>query len=354
MCMSFHRWCLFLTALVCFTAAWFGVGYYSEDEQRHVIEFAEALRGKIPEEALAVEYHTRIRSMVQPVLCAGVFAACEAVGISDPFDETLVLRLITVVLALWVIHGFVRAVIATISDELKSPFILLSYFLWFVPVLNIRFSGEAWSGLLFLRGLSVMMNDRRARSLMVTGLWFGAAVFFRPAVAMLPFGVVLWLVFKQRTEWRGVLKLFVAGAVVLLLGVLIDSIVYGEPVFTLGNYARAGLLGEDAWRFTSLPWYQYILFIFKYVTPPIALVLFTAFVLLITFRHGHILVWIIAPFMIAHSMLPVKEIRFLFPLALLMPWLLIAAWEMVGARWPMITHQKTLTSAGLGSLALLN
>ncbi|MEO8590889.1 MAG: hypothetical protein ABI432_16045 [Flavobacteriales bacterium] len=351
--MPFQRWCLLLAALVYLTAAWFGVGYSSEDEQRHVIEFAEALRGNIPQEVLAVEYPMRIRSMVQPALCAGVFEACDAIGISDPFNRTLVLRLLTAALALWIIQGFVRALVPTLPDKLARPFILLSYFLWFIPVLNIRFAGEAWSGLLFLRGLSLIITER-SKQYLIPGLWFGAAILFRPAVVMLPFGVVLWLVFMQRAAWINVLTLLAGGLLVLSLGSLIDSIAYGEPVFTLWNYTRAGVLGEEAWRFTSLPWYHYFLFIFKYTVPPIALALLGALGLLIALRPRHVLVWVIVPFLIAHSLLPVKEIRFLFPLALLMPWLLISAWDAASERWPGIARRRALTGIGIAALAVVN
>lgn len=352
--MSFHRRCLLIATLVFTAAAWFGVGYHAEDEQRHVIEFAEGLRGNIPENELAIEYGMRIRSMVQPVLCAAVFEACEAIGITDPFDLTLLLRLITTALALWVIHGFVRTTSPALAPELQRPFILLSFFLWFIPVLNIRFTGEAWSGLLFVRGLSLLTGDRTSRQLLFAGLWFGAAVLFRPAAAMLPFGAVLWLVAVQRVQWRNVIALLSGGVLMVLLGVAIDSMAYGEPVFTFWNYARAGIGGEEAWRFTTLPWYHHILFIVKYAVPPIGIVLLASFAILVVLCPKHPLVWIITPFLIAHSMLPVKELRFLFPLAPLMPWLLISAFAALREQLPGMMRRRALLVAVLSPLTLIN
>lgn len=352
--LSLQRWCLLLAAVVFTIAALFGVGYHAEDEQRHVIEFAEGLRGNIPEEELAIEYHMRIRSMVQPVLCAGVFAGCAAIGVTDPFDVTLLLRLITAALALWVIHGFVRSTALLLAPELHRPFILLSYFLWFVPVLNIRFTGEAWSGLLFLRGLSLLTGDRTSRELLFAGLWFGAAILFRPAAAMLPFGALLWLLAVQRVGWRDVFGLLSTGVLMLLLGVAIDSMAYGEPVFTFWNYARAGIGGEEAWRFTTLPWYHYILFILKYAVPLIGIVLLASFAVLVILRPKHPLVWIIAPFLIAHSILPVKELRFLFPLAPLMPWLVISAFAALRERLPGLMRRRVLLVIIISPLVLIN
>lgn len=332
--MTFDRSCLLIAALVYFTAAWFGVGYYGEDEFQHVILFAEHLRGHVDAASMPLEFHAQWRSMALPVIAASVFGTCEAIGITNPFHLTLILRLLTAALALWVMHGSIRTLQKSLSPDLVQPLVLLSYFLWFVPVLSIRFTGEAWSGLLLLRGLAVLLDEDRPRRFVAAGLWLGAAIIFRPAVVMAPFGVAIWLVLIQRAGWRNVLRLVLAGGIMLLLGVCIDSATYGEPVFTLWNYSLAGLRGDEAWRFTSLPWYHYALFISKYGVLPIGLLLLGAFVALLVLRPKHILVWALVPFLIAHSILPVKEVRFLFPLAPLMPWMLIATWEALQERWP--------------------
>ncbi len=331
--MNFHRWCLLVAALVYFTAAWFGVGYHAEDEFQHVILFAEHLRGHVDPASMPIDFHAHWRSMVQPVLCAGVFEACETIGITDPFQLTLILRLLTAAFALWVMHGFIRSISPLLKAGNHQAFTLLTFFLWFVPVLQIRYTGEAWSGLLFLQGLGLLL-DQRARSAWVIGAWFGAAVLFRPAAAMLPLGVLLWMLAVQRTERKRVMELIGGGAVVLLIGVVIDRLCYHQFTFTLWNYAIAALGGEEAARFTALPWHQYIFFTLKYATIPIGALLLLAFVILLALRSKHVLVWTLLPFLIVHSILPIKELRFLFPLSPLMPWLLLAAWEVLQDKWP--------------------
>ena len=91
---------------------------------------------------------------------------------------------------------------------------------------------------------------------------------------------------------------------------------------------------------------------------PIGALLLLAFVLLILLRPKHILVWVLLPFLIVHSILPVKELRFLFPLAPLMPWLLITAWEALHERWPRTMArtfwmQLLFPFAAVNALALL-
>lgn len=350
--MPFQRWCLLLATLVYTAAAWFGVGYHAEDEFQQVILIAEHLRGHVDAASLPLDYHSHWRSMVQPLLCAGVFEACEAIGLTDPFQLTLALRLLTAVLALWATHGFIRSVQAGLKQENQQAFTLLSYFLWFLPVLQIRFTGEAWSSLLFLRGLGMLMEPQ-GRKARVIGAWFGAAVLFRPAAALLPLGVVLWMMFVQRVEGKRSMALIASMAAVLLLGGVIDSMLYGSATSTLWNYAFAAFTGEEAERFSSLPWYQYALFTVKHAVVPIGALLLLAFAWLVMLRPRHALIGVLVPFLIIHSLLPVKELRFLFPLAPLMPWLLISAWEALQDRWPG-TMSRTIWLRMLFPFAAIN
>ncbi|HRH37992.1 MAG TPA: hypothetical protein PK760_06590 [Flavobacteriales bacterium] len=333
--MSFQRWCFLIAALVYLTAAWFGVGYHAEDEFQQVILFAEHLRGHVDLASLPLDYHAHWRSMVQPLICAGVFETCNAISITDPFQLTLVLRLLTAMLALRVTHHFICRALPYLGQEHQHAFIVLSWFLWFLPVLQIRFTGEAWSGLLFLHGLGMLIASRERHSWLI-GLCFGAAVALRPAAAFLPLGAVAWSVFVQRADRRRSMHIILGAGAAVLLAAVVDSFAYGEATSTLWNYAVAAISGEEADRFTTLPWYQHLLFAFKYATLPIGLLLITAFVLLATLKPKHVLVWCVTPFLVVHSIMPVKELRFLFPLVPLMPWLLISAWAELQHRWPMI------------------
>lgn len=350
--MSFQRWCFLIAVLVYTTAAWFGVGYHQEDEFQQVILFAEYLRGHSDAASLPFEYHAHWRSMIQPMICAGVFEACEAVGITDPFQLTLVLRLLTAALALWITHGFIRSVQSSLKMENHQAFLLLCYFLWFIPVLQVRFSCEAWSGLLFARGFGMLL-DPRDRKAWAIGAWFGAAVLFRPAVALLPVGAVLWMLLVQHAPWKRVIQLVGSALVILVISGIADSVVYGYPVSTLWKYGVAAITGQEAGRFTSLPWYQYTLFTVKYTVVPIGLLIMFAFAALLLFRPRHVLVWAIVPFLLVHSMIPVKEARFLFPMAPLMPLLLLLAWEALQERWPK-TMVRTIWLRVLFVIAVVN
>jgi len=331
--MSFTRTNLLLAALVYAVAAWFGVGTQSEDEFQHVILIAEHLRGHVGTEAMPIDFLAQWRGMLLPVIAAGVFEAAELVGVADPFMLTLLLRLITAAFALWVMLGLARAVKHSLRAENHQALDALNWFLWFVPILLMRFTGETWSALFFARGLTLLLEEK-PRSPWAIGAWWGAAVIVRPAAAVLPMAAWLWALLVKKEERLRLVRMVGGGAIAIVALSGLDSLCYGTPTLPLWNYFSAALSGQENARFTNLPWYQYALFVVKYATPPLALLLFGAFAILLALNRKHPLVLILLAFLLAHSIMPIKEQRFLYPLAPLMPWLLVAAWDSLCARWP--------------------
>lgn len=325
-------WNLFFAGIVYLTAAWFGVGYHAEDEFQHVILVAEHLRGHVSVDALPLDFDARWRSALLPLTAAGIFAAGEALGIDDPFILTFLLRLFTAAFALWTMDRLARATTIPLRRENRSAYAVLSWFLWFVPVLQIRFTSEAWGGLLFAQGLAVLLNGK-PRNAWFIGAWWGLAVLCRPAAAILPLSALIWALVVKRIEVLRLIRIAGGASCAVLVGLLIDRAVYGELTITLWNYVRDALLGEESARFTPLPWYHYALFAVKYATPPVALLLVLSYATLLALNWRHPLVWLVGGFLIAHSVLPIKELRFLFPIAPLMPWLLISAWDKLCERW---------------------
>jgi GPI mannosyltransferase 3 len=337
--MSFNRWFLLLSVLVYFTAAWFGVGYHAEDEFQQVILVAEHVRGNVEGADMPIDFLRQWRGMLLPMIAAGVFEVCESAGIRDPFTLTLLLRLLTAAVALWVMHGFTRVLRPTLRSENRVALDLLSWFLWFVPVLLIRFSGEAWSALLFVRGLTLLL-DEKPRSAWAIGAWWAIAVVCRPAVFLLPVGALLWLVLVKKEQRARLVRIIGGGAMAILFLIGIDSLLYRGFTFSLLNYGIAAITGEEAARFIALPAYQHALFVVKYATPPVAALMIAALVTLIALDRKHPLLWLLLPYFIVHSLLLIKEPRFLYPLAPLLPWLLVAAWDALTVRWPAVMAKR--------------
>ncbi len=366
---SFHGKVLLLAVVVHLITAWSSTGYYSADEHFQVVAFAQAKLGELPVEHLPWEYDTGIRSSLQPWIAVSVFRALEMVGITDPFNRTLMLRLLTALLALLAIRSFIRAALDQIPVGLQKPFILLSYFLWFLPFLHVRYSSEGWAAVFLLFGVGKLMRiggreeDRRTCpaiaggeetqssaekrmdpqadprtvlagrslfSMLWVGMAFGIAVLCRPPVGLIVLCALLWLVFQAKGSMRELLLVVCGLGLVMLLGFGLDSAFYDRPLFSTFEYVRMGFTGDPDHRFDELPWYYYPPWVVKYAIPPIGVSILLALALLLWKRPTHPLVWCMVPFVVVHSFIPHKELRFLFPLADLMPLLLVLGLSELG------------------------
>jgi len=337
--MSFARTNFLIAALVFAIAAWFGVGFQSEDEFHQVISVAQHLRGEASAQDQLMDFHAHWRGMLLPVIAAGVFEAGGLIGLTDPFILALLLRLITATLAMFVLRDLARAVKPSLRAENHQALDVLSWFLWFVPIVLMRFTGETWSALLFARGLTLLIDEKQ-RSPWAIGAWWGATVIVRPAAAVLPLAAWLWALVVKKEARARLSRMIGGGVVVILASTALDSLCYGTPTMPLWNYLMAALGGQENARFTTLPWHQYVLFTLKYATIPVGVLLMAALVVLLALNRKHVLVWLIIAFLLAHSIVPIKETRFLFPLAALMPWLLVAAWDTLCRRWPVQMQRK--------------
>src|SRR5699024_5147533 len=81
-------------------------------------------------------------------------------GVTDVYQLAFVLRAVTAVLAVWVIHGFVRSTLPYFNKKYHWAYIILSFSLWFLPYINVRFSSETWSGLLFMAALGILLQKK--------------------------------------------------------------------------------------------------------------------------------------------------------------------------------------------------
>lgn len=337
--MSSHPWNIVLASLAFLAAAWFGTGFQSEDEFYQIITVAQHLRGEAAASDMLMDHHAHWRSMLLPMIAAGVFEVSAWIGLKDPFTLAFLLRLITAALALFVIRDLARAVKPSLRAENHQALDALNWFLWFVPILLMRFTGEAWSALLFARGLTLLL-DEKPRSPFAIGAWWGVAVIVRPSAAVLPLGAWLWALLVKKEARARLTRMIGGGAIAIAACTALDSLGYGTPTMPLWNYLAAAFTGQENARFTTLPWYQYGLFIIKYATLPVGALLITALGALLLLNRRHLLVWLLLPFLLAHSIMPIKEPRFLYPLAVLMPWLLMAAWDALCRRWPSVMQRR--------------
>ncbi len=330
---AFHQRVWYAALVVHVITAWFSSGYYAADEHYQVIAFAQAKLGELNSADLPWEFEARMRSAFLPGIAYAVIGTCRKLITADPFIITFLLRLMTALFALVVVRTFVRSALAQVSDQLQRPFVLLSYFLWFLPYQHVRFASETWSGLLFLLGLAVLLgNSVRIRSWLITGVCFGLCVQLKPAMIVACGGAICLGLLGSKTRGRTLVRLVSGGVIALALGAVVDTWFYNEPIHTLWNYLYKNSLSISKVHplpvaSETYPWWYYFPWIIKYGIWPIGALLLGSLVWLTYRTPRSLLVWCIWPYLVLVSAIPHKELRFLFPLVDLTPLVLVLAWQ---------------------------
>ena len=356
----FHRIVFFGATVLYVMAAWFSTGYHSADEHFQIVAFAQWKLGELPAAHLPWEFAAGIRSSLQPWIATVVFKGAAVLGVDDPFSRTFLLRLLTALLALVAMRGLLRATVTNYTERTGKRFLLLGYGLWFLPFLAVRFSSEGWSAIfLVLMVTSILRTKEDKRWIWKAGLCAGLAILCRPSTALIIMSSLAWswLIRKDRLQDLG--KFIAVIMATAFAGFLLDVLFYDRLVLTLWNYIALGFGADPTVQFDTLPWWYYPPWIIKYAIPPIGVLILLAFAVLLIHEPKHLLVWIMLPFLVAHSILPHKELRFLYPLAPLIPWLLIEAWSILQGplaripRWIMIPTAMVLAIANLLGLTMV-
>ncbi len=352
--MKFHNIILIIAIFVYSITAFYSSGYFHADEHYQIIEFAKILDGTNTPKDMAWEYREQIRPAIQPLIAYGVFALCKYLKITDAYQLTFFLRLLTAFLSISVIYYFTNSCKNIVAPKYWKVFLVLSYFLWFLPFLNVRFSSETWSGIFLLFSISLILrNYRRVLDYVFIGGLLGLSFLFRYQMSFSVIGLILWLLFVRKEYIHNVGTCILSFLVVVLFGIAIDSWYYGNWTVTLLNYFIVNLVEGKAETFGTSPWYNYVLLIFRYPFFPIGIVLLLSFMIVTIKRHKSIIVWVILPFFIGHSFISHKELRFMFPIINLMPLLIISALEVVSfIHWSSIA--KKLSVAILFILVSIN
>jgi len=261
--MKFHQKIFTIAFIVYSITAVQSVGYFHGDEHYQIIEFAGILDGSNEPKDLPWEYGEQIRPTLQPVIGYLILQSCEFLSITSPYSKATILRLITAVFSLIIIYFFANSCKKIVAPKYWKLFLILTYFLWFLPFINVRFSSETWSGLLLLLSAGlVIRNHRSYSSYFILGGVLGLSFLFRYQIAFAIVGLIFWLLIIRK---ENVTKLFILSFSILIViaaGILIDSWYYGNWTITTLNYFVVNLIDGKAADFGTSPWFYYFFFIF--------------------------------------------------------------------------------------------
>ncbi|GHT61458.1 hypothetical protein AGMMS50239_12400 [Bacteroidia bacterium] len=331
-------------SLICIFTAIYSTGYHHPDEHYQLIEFAGLKGGWNTGANLTWEYDAQIRPALQPMIALSVFQLSGLFGVESLFLLAMGLRFLTALLSCCCIGVFIRSFLPSIKKSYHTAFILLSFLLWFLPAINVRFSSETWAGLSLLLAVALIHSEKKRTPLAYIGIGvlLGLSFVFRFQMAIALAGLFLWLVFIKRENITTLSYLFSGGLLVVAGGFLLDSWFYGNWVFTPYNYYKANIVEGIASNFGTAPWYFYPEQLINRPTPLIGFLLLVAILLFCFFEYKNPVVWILLPFLLVHSLIPHKELRFLFPVVNYFPLVLILAWQKIISLWNVQTLKAVL------------
>jgi len=317
-------------------AAVFSAGYYQFDEHFQILEFAGLKLGLTEPGNLPWEFHEQIRPTIQPALAVLVANLLGVVGIKSPFTIAMFLRCLSAAVSFFSVHLLYQAYSRQIKDAvLRNWLLLLSFLLWFAVFTNVRYSSENWSGTVFTIAFAwyLLKHPRVVWSYFLLGFVLGLSFLFRYQVGFLIAGFWMWLVLVERVKvvnWLSV----VAGIVIAVgAGVLIDRWFYGGWTLSTWNYFEHNILMGRVSAFGTSPWWEYLKLTFIKAVPPFSLVFIGSVLAVFVFRRKDPLTWTVLPFVLAHSLIGHKELRFLFPIIAFLAVFVVKAVELAQGRW---------------------
>jgi len=318
---SSYRNIFILSLLVFLFTSFFSIGYYHPDEHFQILEFCNYKLGNSTDADLPWEFHERIRPTLLPSIGVLLIKCMNIAGIYNPFTYTLIFRILTAIAAWLVISNLCLLLLRDFSSNNgRKIFLLLNFFLWFIPFISVRFSSESYSAIAFLGAIYFILrfkNDeqnRKLSQLILAGLLLGFSFFFRFQIGFAIIGLSLWILLIGKIRPGYIIILMISGISAILICVYLDFWFYGGFELTPINYYTANIVENKAANWGISPWWNYFWLITLHAIPPISIVLLIFFIFGIFKKPMNIFTWCIIPFFIGHSIVGHKEIRFLFPL----------------------------------------
>ncbi|MBI1860879.1 MAG: hypothetical protein HYR96_08180 [Deltaproteobacteria bacterium] len=302
-------------------------GFHHYDEHFHVLEYLALKVGRTGPAQLPWEYGAQVRSWWLPGILYPFLRLEMALGLGGPLAWAATFRLLGGLLNLGVTYLLLTR---WRGERVAAPlFSFLLCGLWFLPYVHVRTSIENWSGALFFLGLVL---SRGGGGFLVGFLW-GVAFAMRLQVAPMIAGAVAWWFWSEgRVAWPRVGRVLAGAVLAMGCGLLVDRWGYGVWTVPWANYLVDQFRHQRAstWG-TSPPWYYFTESLLK-AAPPISIFLVGGVILSWIWFPTSLFTWVTIPFVVAHTLEPHKELRFLFPMLYAVPFQVALVVERMGWR----------------------
>ena len=306
-------WLILLALPVYILTVLNNIGYFYADEHYQIIEFALHILGKVPDQLLAWEYKYGLRNGVLPLIASGLIYLCEVAGIDNPFSQALLLRAIG---AIVFVTTTIYVAVKNYSPANKTQTIGimgLTWLLWFMPMLA-RFSSENFAACLLVI-LVTLLENKKTRWYILTVTAVLICIRYQTIIVVLTIWLHSWLIVRKNV-WPLIAGVFAA----LIVDVIAGYFLYHKAICPFFNYALMTIGGTGP-NFGEQPFYFYITNVCKLAGYPLGITIWIACAYYIITKPKDLISWITVVFLLVHTVMPHKEIRFLFPLILLLPYM---------------------------------
>jgi len=308
---------LIFGAIFHFLAPVFSEGFHRLDEQTGILRFLSLKLGTMGEDKMIAEYPMRIRPWLQPALYYFFAKPLHLVGMENPFQLAWFLRALSSILGFLSLGSFYLVARNFVQKESSRIILIYSLFtLWFLPFFHARTTAENFGITFFLFGMGLIFSWKQ---FFIGGLFLAFSFVFRFQMSVMIFFSVLWFPLFGKQSWMTFIKISLGILIGWLLTIPIDYWGYGEWTLTPWNYFNINILQGFAASFGVDPWYTYISKGFSRGIPPISLLYIGAFLYCWIKHPKSWLTWTTLPFLVVHSMISHKELRFIFPMTLFIP-----------------------------------
>ena len=334
---------LAVTLLVTCVTAWFSYAYFNIDEYFQVVEPARFKLGQDEAWTLPWELREGMRPWLQPFVYFVVGRVLGAVSIDDPFALGFAFRLVTGLACVAALASFVRTTTPWFqTEDGQRLHVRVATLAGFLPYLFVRTSSETFSMAAATAAFGVLLEGAERTSerrrwivpslerpvrLAAGGLLLGFAFEARFQTAFLAAGIAFWLRLVGRARAAAFAWLSLGGLAALGIGALVDRWGYGAWTFPAWRYFRTNVLEGAAAYFGTDPPLAYFWALPANVFLPVVVVLLVLAVVAWLRFPWHPVTWATLPFFAVHNLIPHKEERFVFPIAVLATALVTMALE---------------------------
>ena len=305
-------------------ASYFSAGWLNADEQSCVLEYVNFKLGYQSDPCfLNIDKNSVnsssliIRSWFQPFIYFVIAKILLFFNLTNFFSITFIIKLLSSLLGFGAIYFFYQATKKYIKDnDIKKFYFIFIFLFWFFPLLHSRTSAENLSTSFLIIALSYYLintNKLNILKLINFGVLLGCAFVFRYNVGVSIAFILFWILFFE----NNFLSKKISNLIFIIFGIII--LIFIEQ---LTNFW--GIEGKNF--ITKINFFDLNYIIDK--TPSIQFFLYGSDNDFYSssdwsnhpfFGYRNIIVWATLPYFIIHSLVPHKELRYIYPVLVFAP-----------------------------------